>query len=124
MSTREHAVARGTSDKANLRQDACGRGSWWLDTLKDTPVPGLYPVRDFLQETELNPVQRTYGFKSVGRGPSAGGGGSGHLLLPGAYSFTDSTQEALKRNRTYSFKNCPRPENVTLGVRDKESCSF
>ncbi|KAJ8014224.1 hypothetical protein DPEC_G00038030 [Dallia pectoralis] len=44
----------------------------------------------------------------------------GDLLLPGAYNFTDSTQDALRRQTYYSFKNCPRPNNYTLGIRDKD----
>lgn len=43
----------------------------------------------------------------------------GDLLLPGAYCFTDSTQEALQCQASYSFKSCPRPKNYTLGIRDK-----
>lgn len=115
-------VSRGASrtDKGKDKSDLCSRGGWWLGTLKDTPIPGFYPIRDFLEEIELNPVKRTYGFKGVGRkGPNLGER-KGDLLLPGAYNFIDSTQEALKHQATYSFKNCPRPENVTLGLRDKD----
>ncbi|XP_027133820.1 protein STPG4 isoform X4 [Larimichthys crocea] len=35
--------------------DLCGRGSWWLGTLKDTPNPGFYHIRGFIEEGELNP---------------------------------------------------------------------
>ncbi|XP_072292423.1 protein STPG4 [Eucyclogobius newberryi] len=122
MSARESAVSGGGSagDKARRGPDECGRGSWWLGTLKDTPLPGRYPIRDFIEESELNPVQRTYGFKGAGRRGPTLCGRSGVLLLPGAYTYVDSTQEALRRNATYSFKNRPRPGHVTLGVRDKD----
>ncbi|XP_033835175.2 protein STPG4 [Periophthalmus magnuspinnatus] len=122
MSKQESTMSRGASaaDKANHRLDECGRGSWWLGTLKDTPLPGLYPIRDFIEESELNPVQRTYGFKGVGRRGRILHEQRRDLLLPGAYNHVDFTQEALKGNATYSFKNCPRPENVTLGIRDKD----
>ncbi|XP_026209696.1 protein STPG4 isoform X2 [Anabas testudineus] len=99
--------------------DRCGRGSWWLVTLKDTPVPGLYHIRDFIEEAELNPVMKTYGFKGVGRKAHMLGVPKGDLLLPGAYDYTDSTQEVLMRQASYSFKNCPRPSITTLNNRDK-----
>ncbi|XP_031139964.1 protein STPG4 [Sander lucioperca] len=99
--------------------DLCGRGSWWLGTLKDTPIPGVYHIRDFLEEAELNPVRKTYGFKGVGRKAQPLGVRKGDLLLPGAYDYIDSIQEVLKHQASYSFKNCPRPNIVTLGIRDK-----
>ncbi|XP_074532395.1 protein STPG4 [Halichoeres trimaculatus] len=107
------------ADKADDKVERCGRGSWWLGTLKDTPIPGLYHIRDFIEEAELNPVRETYGFKGVGRKAQTLGVRSGELLLPGAYSYTDSTQEVLAHRASYSFKNCPRPDVVTLGIRDK-----
>uniref|UniRef100_A0A8C6UYM0 Uncharacterized protein n=1 Tax=Neogobius melanostomus TaxID=47308 RepID=A0A8C6UYM0_9GOBI len=110
--------------QADGRLDECGRGSWWLGTLKDTPRPGLYHIRDFIEESELNPVRRTYGFKGVGRRELTLGQRRGDLLLPGAYNLTDSTQEALKRQATYSFKNSPRPENVSYVIRDKTFICF
>ncbi|XP_030012471.1 protein STPG4 [Sphaeramia orbicularis] len=115
------AVSRGgnSTDKGSDKVGPCSRGSWWLGTLKDTPVPGLYHVRDFIEESELNPVKKTYGFKGVGRRAATLGEYKGELLLPGAYHYTDSTQEVLKRHMTYSFKNCPRPDISTLEGRDK-----
>ncbi|XP_028279855.1 protein STPG4 [Parambassis ranga] len=105
------------TDKGNDEQaDLCGRGSWWLGTLKDTPSPGVYHIRDFIEEAELNPVRRTYGFKGVGRKAQTLGVRKGDLLLPGAYGYTSSTQEVLARRATYSFKSCPRPE---AAVEDK-----
>ncbi|XP_034537502.1 protein STPG4 isoform X2 [Notolabrus celidotus] len=107
------------TDKADDKVERCGRGSWWLGTLKDTPIPGLYHIRDFIEEAELNPVRKTYGFKSVGRRAQTLGIRNGDLLLPGAYGYTDSIQEVLKHKASYSFKNCPRPDIVTLGIRDE-----
>ncbi|XP_039639136.1 protein STPG4 [Perca fluviatilis] len=107
------------TDKGDDKVDLCGRGSWWLGTLKDTPIPGVYHIRDFLEEAELNPVRKTYGFKGVGRKAHPLGVRKGDLLLPGAYDYIDSIQEVLKHQASYSFKNCPRPDIVTLGVRDK-----
>lgn len=89
---------------------------------QDTPIPGLYHVRDFIEEAELNPVRKTYGFKGVGRKPNTLGVRKGDLLLPGAYNYTDAIQEVLMHPASYSFKNCPRPDIVTLGMRDKVGC--
>ncbi|XP_022599719.1 protein STPG4 [Seriola dumerili] len=107
------------TEKGEDKVDLCGRGSWWLGTLKDTPIPGLYHIRDFIEEADLNPVRKTYGFKGVGRKAQTLGVRNGDLLLPGAYDYTDSTQEVLMHQASYSFKNCPRPDIVTLGIRDK-----
>ncbi|KAA0717683.1 Protein STPG4 [Triplophysa tibetana] len=88
---------------------------------KNSPIPGTYHIRDFIEEMGLNPVTKTYGFKSTGRRDNLMiCVRKGDVLLPGAYNFTDSTNEALRHQATYSFKNCPRPENYTLGIRDKD----
>ncbi|KAM7385106.1 hypothetical protein PAMP_001203 [Pampus punctatissimus] len=107
------------TDKGDSKLDLCGRGSWWLETLKDTPIPGFYHIRDFIEEAELNPVRKTYGFKGSGRKAQILGVRKGDVLLPGAYQYTDATQEILKHQASYSFKNCPRPDIITLGIRDK-----
>ncbi|XP_077470230.1 protein STPG4 [Stigmatopora argus] len=93
------------------------RGSKRAD--KDSPYPGQYDVRDFIEEADLNPVRKTYGFKGTGRERPPMGLQKGDMLLPGAYNLTDPTQEVLKRQALCSFKNCPRPDVVTLGIRDK-----
>lgn len=90
-----------------------------LTFYQDTPIPGVYHIRDFIEEAELNPVRKTYGFKGVGRKARILGVRKGDLLLPGAYNHTGSTQDVLMHQASYSFKNCPRPNIVTLGVRDK-----
>ncbi|XP_029525597.1 protein STPG4 [Oncorhynchus nerka] len=108
-----------TEERGNEKGDQCDRGRWWMGTLKDTPIPGSYHIRDFIEEAGLNPVRMTYGFKGTGRDTKMQMR-KGDLLLPGAYCFTDSTQEALQFQASYSFKSCPRPKNYTLGIRDKE----
>ncbi|KAK7901520.1 hypothetical protein WMY93_018289 [Mugilogobius chulae] len=121
MSTQESSVSRGASgaDKAHHRPDQCGRGSWWLETLKDTPLPGHYPIRDFLEESELNPVQRTYGFKGLGRRGRLGVNEKEMYCFPSLRIHRLHTR-STKTKRDILFQNCPRPENVTLGVRDKD----
>uniref|UniRef100_A0A3P8SA45 Si:ch211-93n23.7 n=1 Tax=Amphiprion percula TaxID=161767 RepID=A0A3P8SA45_AMPPE len=84
------------------------------------PNPGTYHIWDFIEEADLNPVRKTYGFKGVGRKAQTLGVCKGDLLLPGAYDYIDSTQEVLRTQASYSFKNCPRPGIVTLGIRDKD----
>uniref|UniRef100_A0A3P8UKS5 Si:ch211-93n23.7 n=1 Tax=Cynoglossus semilaevis TaxID=244447 RepID=A0A3P8UKS5_CYNSE len=105
--------------QAGDKAERCGRDSWWLGAMRDTPHPGLYHVPDFIEEAERNPVKKTYGFKGVGREARTLTAGGGDLLLPGAYEHTDFIQQGQKHQASYSFKNCPRPDIVTLGVRDK-----
>ena len=50
---------------------------YWIDTDKqieitlsllrqqDTPVPGTYDLKDFVEESHGNPVTTTYGFKNA-----------------------------------------------------------
>lgn len=85
-----------------------------LISSQDTPNPGVYHIRDFIEEADLNPVKKTYGFKRVGRKPATLGTQRGHMLLPGASSFPESEVQ----KPSFFFKACPRRE-VTLGVRDK-----
>ncbi|KAG9344481.1 hypothetical protein JZ751_011151, partial [Albula glossodonta] len=104
----------------NKKKDQSERDSWWRESLKDSPNPGSYHIRGFIEEAALNPVPMTYGFQGTGRKTPLPWVRKGDLLLPGAYRHTDSIQEALCRQASYSFKNCPRPQDVTLGVRDKD----
>ncbi|KAK0155769.1 Protein STPG4 [Merluccius polli] len=105
-----------------MKRDLTGRGSWWLETLKDTPIPGHYCIRNFLEEAALNPVKRTYGFKAQGREARDVWPRRGELLLPGAYDYTDAIQEALKRRASCSFRSRPRSHDLTLmGIRDKDN---
>lgn len=81
---------------------------------QDTPNPGAYHLRDFIEEADLNPVKKTYGFKSVSRKAPTLGTQRGQVLLPGAYDFPNS--DVL--TPSFFFKTCPR-RDITLGVRDK-----
>ncbi|KAJ8250665.1 hypothetical protein COCON_G00225870 [Conger conger] len=98
--------AREMNDSKNGQT---GRDAWWRESLKDSPNPGCYHIRGFLEEAALNPVRLTYGFQGTGRNVPLRCVRKGDLLLPGAYSYTDSTQKALQRPASCSFKNCPRP---------------
>lgn len=89
-----------------------------LSIEQDTPTPGHYHIPDFLEEAELNPVQKTFGFKGVGRrepGPGPGRHGAVvHTPAPPGYSV----QDPPRSQPSYFFRNRPR-DVVTLGVRDK-----
>uniref|UniRef100_A0A6I8P0D3 Sperm-tail PG-rich repeat containing 4 n=1 Tax=Ornithorhynchus anatinus TaxID=9258 RepID=A0A6I8P0D3_ORNAN len=86
----------------------------------DTPSPGFYPIRDFLQESLLNPVRPTYGFKGEGRKRAS-------ILewrdpnLPDTPRFMppDFLELLSKQKATYSFKNTPRKSSQTLTYKDK-----
>ncbi|XP_042592314.1 protein STPG4-like [Cyprinus carpio] len=86
---------------------------------QDYPIPGSYHIRDFIEKMGLNPVPRTYCAKGPERNTLMSTVRRGDVLLPGAYNFTDSTNEALRCQETCSFKRCPRPDIHTLGLRDK-----
>ncbi|KAI7806065.1 hypothetical protein IRJ41_025873 [Triplophysa rosa] len=119
---REKTLPKGKGVDRNHDKDVYAvRSGWWRNTIKNSPIPGTYHIRDFIEEMGLNPVTNTYGFKSTGRRDTLMMCvRRGDVLLPGAYNFTDSTNEALRHQATYSFKNCPRPDNYTLGIRDKD----
>ncbi|KAJ8248297.1 hypothetical protein GJAV_G00240510 [Gymnothorax javanicus] len=104
----------------DTKKDQNARDTWWKEHLKDSPNPGSYHIRGFIEEAALNPVRLTYGFKGTGRTKPLRWVRKGDLLLPGAYSYTDSVQETLRRPASYSFKICPRPQSHTLGVQDKD----
>ncbi|XP_069464525.1 protein STPG4 [Ambystoma mexicanum] len=95
------------------------RDGWWMEAFRETPFPGTYNVRDFIQEADLNPVRQTYSFKGEGRKKCPNVGRTGEYLLPGCYNVIESIQVIEKKPNTYSFKNTPRT-NILLGVRDKD----
>nr|DBA27169.1 TPA: hypothetical protein GDO54_011341 [Pyxicephalus adspersus] len=91
-----------------------------LQSTQETPHPGAYDLRDFLQEAKLNPVQQSYSFKGTGRKKPLNLPGSGDVLLPGCYKFTEFGDLVEKIPLTYSFRNTPRSA-VQLGVKDKKN---
>ncbi|KAM9316829.1 protein STPG4 [Gastrophryne carolinensis] len=105
-------------DKAN-NQQFTERDAWWLYSLRDTPNPGSYNLRDFLEDAKLNPVQHSSSFKGSGRKKHLNLPGAGDVLLPGCYKFPDFSDLLEKMPLTYSFRNTPRSA-VQLGVKDKD----
>lgn len=92
---------------------------WWRVTLKETPVPGTYESRHFLDEKELNPIKRTYNFKGQGRKKQYGVVKNGANLLPGAYNYKDFLESLSERPLTYEFKSDGR-SRVLPGIKDKD----
>ncbi|RXM34429.1 Calmodulin [Acipenser ruthenus] len=107
-------------DKNSSKDKGSDRSGWWRSTLKESPIPGTYEIRDFIREAQLNPVKQTYCFKGEGRKKGVGAARKGDLLLPGAYSHTDCIQLLEKQQVTYSFKNSPRKDAFMLCYRDKK----
>ncbi|XP_068135822.1 protein STPG4 [Hyperolius riggenbachi] len=95
------------------------RDAWWLYSFRETPIPGTYNLRDFLEEAELRPVQPSYNFKGSGRKKPLNLPGTGDALLPGCYKVLQFGDLVEKIPLTYSFKNTPR-NAVQLGVKDKD----
>ncbi|XP_075719874.1 protein STPG4 [Rhinoderma darwinii] len=95
------------------------RDAWWLYSLRESPRPGTYNVRDFLDDAKRNPVQQTYSFKGQGRKKPLSTAGSGEALLPGCYKIPEFRDLVEKLPRLSSFRNISRSA-VLLGVRDKD----
>ncbi|CAH2254943.1 Hypothetical predicted protein [Pelobates cultripes] len=113
----DNAKTRNKNDEK--RKQLPERGSWWITTLKETPPPGMYEIRDFLQDAQLNPVQKSYNFKGEGRKKKINTGPAGEMLLPGCYNFPDLVYLTAKLPQTYSFKNTSR-RGTLIGVKDKD----
>nr|XP_056709365.1 protein STPG4 [Euleptes europaea] len=101
--------------------DSRGRESWWRTSLRPTPVPGTYSVRDFLEDAKLNPVKATYNFKSEGRKRFSLFQQMPDLTLPDTFKFIPPSfvELAQKRPATYSFKNTPRESPTSTWYKDK-----
>ncbi|KAM4041100.1 protein STPG4 [Anomaloglossus baeobatrachus] len=95
------------------------RDAWWLYSLRESPHPGTYNVRDFIQDAKLNPVQQTYSFKGQGRKKPLSTAGSGDALLPGCYKFSEFRDLVEQLPRPSSFRSTSRSA-VLLGVKDKD----
>ncbi|XP_062980039.1 protein STPG4 [Elgaria multicarinata webbii] len=97
------------------------RDTWWRESLRPTPVPGCYPVRDFLEDAQLNPVKATYNFKSEGRKRMSIFQQMPDLTLPDTFRYNPPSfvELARKRPATYSFKSTSRECPSRLSYRDK-----
>ncbi|XP_041353544.1 protein STPG4-like isoform X2 [Gigantopelta aegis] len=115
-------VLRAWTRKA-LREDyelpLTEREAWWRIELRETPKPGAYAIKTFLNELSERP--NTYRFKSDGRKLNTDIVQTGATLLPGAYSYTDFIHETEKRPATYNFRSVSRDDADILyyGKPDK-----
>ncbi|XP_028676146.1 protein STPG4 [Erpetoichthys calabaricus] len=110
----------GAERKNNSKEKVSERETWWRSSLTESPVPGTYHIRSFIEDAAMNPVRKTYGFKGEGRKKYAGVLRKGDLLLPGAYAYADFLQHAEKQRVTYSFRSCTRSKCPIVGVTDKD----
>ncbi|XP_065256389.1 protein STPG4 [Emys orbicularis] len=109
--------------KERERETPLGRrDTWWSLSLRPTPSPGTYVVRDFIEEAQLNPVKATYNFKGEGRKRLSIFQPTADLTLPDVYTYTPPSFVDLagKKPATYSFKSTPRKSPSTLCFKDKD----
>ncbi|XP_047378791.1 protein STPG4 isoform X1 [Sciurus carolinensis] len=96
------------------------REGWWRIALTNTPIPGTYHLKTFIEESLLNPVAATYNFKNEGRKKPPLVQRNNPVLndLP-LYMPPDFLDLLKKQSATYSFKDKPRPSPSTLVYKDK-----
>lgn len=103
-------------------EPASGREGWWRTYIRETPKPGSYEQRSFLEEMRARP--NTYRFKGDGRKLDPQPHGKGAVLLPGAYEAHNFLEELDKTPApaTYRFKGPSRDASDILGfgTRDKD----
>ncbi|XP_061482112.1 protein STPG4 [Rhineura floridana] len=95
------------------------RDAWWRESLRPTPIPGFYAVRDFLEDAQLNPVKPSYNFKGEGRKRRSIFQQMPDLTLPDTFAYIPPSfvDLAEKRPATYSFRSTSR--QTPTSYRDK-----
>uniref|UniRef100_A0A671E8H3 Sperm-tail PG-rich repeat containing 4 n=1 Tax=Rhinolophus ferrumequinum TaxID=59479 RepID=A0A671E8H3_RHIFE len=108
------------ASKPNRKTSSFEREGWWRITLTNTPIPGTYHLKTFLEESQLNPVRATYGFKNEGRKkpPLVQRNNPVPTDLP-QYMPPELLDLLKKQMTTYSFKDKPRPSPSTLVYKDQ-----
>nr|XP_058934321.1 protein STPG4 isoform X2 [Kogia breviceps] len=109
------ASARKPSRKSSFEREG-----WWRIALTNTPNPGTYHLKTFIEESLLNPVTATYSFKNEGRKKTPLLRRNDLVLndLP-QYTPPDFLDLLKKQVATYSFKDKPRSNPSTLVYRDQ-----
>ncbi|XP_025041641.1 protein STPG4 isoform X2 [Pelodiscus sinensis] len=123
MEEETDSLLEKASEKARERETSLGRrDTWWSLSLRPTPTPGTYVVRDFIEDSQLNPVKPTYNFKGEGRKRVSIFQPTADLTLPDVYTYTPPSfvELADKKPATYSFKNTARKSPSTLCFKDKD----
>lgn len=87
---------------------------------QNTPIPGTYHLKTFIEESLLNPVAATYNFKNEGRKkpPLVQRNDPVVTDLP-PYMPPDFLDLLKKQTATYSFKDQPRSSPSSLVYRDQ-----
>ncbi|XP_048660382.1 protein STPG4 isoform X3 [Marmota marmota marmota] len=106
--------------KPSQKSSSFQRESWWRIALTNTPIPGTYHLKTFIEESLLNPVAATYNFKNEGRKKPPLVQRNNPVLndLP-LYMPPDFLDLLKKQSASYSFKDKPRPSPSTLVYKDK-----
>uniref|UniRef100_A0A8C0ZVN5 Protein STPG4 n=1 Tax=Castor canadensis TaxID=51338 RepID=A0A8C0ZVN5_CASCN len=96
------------------------REGWWRVALTNTPIPGTYHLKTFIEESLLNPVITTYSFKNEGRKKPSLVQRNDPVLndLP-HYSPPGFLDLLNKQKASYAFKDKPRPSPSALVYKDK-----
>lgn len=91
-----------------------------VNSPQNTPNPGTYHLKTFIEESLLNPVIATYSFKNEGRKKPPLLQRNDLVLndLP-QYMPPDFLDLLKKQVATYSFKDKPRSNPSTLVYRDQ-----
>ncbi|XP_040595305.1 protein STPG4 isoform X4 [Mesocricetus auratus] len=109
-----------TTSKQIRKSSTLDREGWWRVTLTNTPIPGTYHIKTFIEESLLNPVKATYNFKNEGRKriPLVQRNDPVPNDLP-QYKPPDFLELLKKQMASYSFKDQPRPNPSTLVDKDE-----
>ncbi|XP_017703475.1 PREDICTED: uncharacterized protein C2orf61 homolog isoform X2 [Rhinopithecus bieti] len=109
-----------TALKPARKTSSFEREGWWRIALTNTPIPGTYHLKTFIEESLLNPVIATYNFKNEGRKKPPLVQRNNPVLndLP-QYMPPDFLDLLKKQAATYSFKDKPRPSPSTLVDKDQ-----
>ncbi|XP_006881072.1 PREDICTED: uncharacterized protein C2orf61 homolog [Elephantulus edwardii] len=96
------------------------REGWWRITLTNTPKPGTYHLRTFIEESLLNPIPATYNFKNEGRRKPPLVHRNNPVMTDLPHYIPPNSMDLLKKQMaTYSFKDKPRASPSTLVFRDQ-----
>ncbi|XP_028621009.1 protein STPG4 [Grammomys surdaster] len=115
-----HGETLLTTAKQVQKTPGLEREGWWRLTVTNTPIPGTYHLRTFIEEALLNPVRITYNFKNEGRKrpPLVLRNDPVPTDLP-QYSPPDFLELLKNQMASYSFKDKPREDPSSLVDKDK-----
>ncbi|XP_060040843.1 protein STPG4 [Erinaceus europaeus] len=107
-------------DQRPVHKSSFGREGWWRVALTNTPIPGTYHLKTFIEESLLNPVIATYNFKNQGRKKPPLVQRNDPVLHDLPHYMPPDFMDLLKKQvATYSFKNQPRQSPSRLVCKDQ-----